>query len=91
MKLPKLWLRDVVLVQFTDNSYHGPLVLPVGIKHYERIGTATIVAIGSKFRYKDDIKIGDRVYVDTYLGNRRSFDGKEFVTFDGEDILGVVL
>ena len=93
MKFPKKWLKDVVVVQFTDNGYKGDLlVLPVDIKHSEKICTAKVIAMGSKFRFKDTVKIGDFVYVDSWLGTRRNFDGYgQLVTFDGEDILGVVV
>lgn len=91
MNNPKQWLKDVLVVKFKDNGYKGHLVLPVGIKHSDRIGIAEVVAIGSKFRHKDDISIGDNVYVDTYLGNRRTIEGVEVVTYDGEDIIAKVV
>ncbi len=93
MKFPKKWLKDVVVVKFHDNGYNNPLlVLPKDIKHHEKICTAKVIAMGSKFRFKDAIKIGDSVYVDSWLGTRRNFDGYgQLVTFDGEDILGVVV
>lgn len=91
MKNPKQWLKDVVVVKFHDNGYKGHLVLPPGIKHADRIGKAEVVAVGSKFRHKDDIKIGDWVYIDTYLGTRRQVEGLgDVVVYDGEDVLGVV-
>mgnify|MGYP007100113774 CR=1 FL=1 len=90
MKFPKLWLKDVVVVQFADNGYKGDLlVLPRDIKHHEKIGTATIVAMGNKFRFKDEVSVGDMLYVDTWLGTRRHFE-KDVVVYDGEDIFGVV-
>jgi len=92
MKFPSKWLKDVVVVQFHDNGYKGDLlVLPKDIKHSEKIGTATIVAMGNKFRFKDDVAVGDVLYVDTWLGTRRKFDKVgDVVVYDGEDIIGVV-
>jgi co-chaperonin GroES (HSP10) len=92
MNNPKQWLRDVVVVKFTDNGYKGHLILPPGIKHSDRVGTAQVVAIGKKFRHADDIAIGDYIYVDTYLGNRRTLDDLgDVVTYDGEDVIAKVI
>lgn len=92
MKFPKRFLKDVVVVRFEDNGYKGDLVLPPGIKHSEKIGTATVVVAGSKFRFKDDVKPGDVVYVDTWLGTRRKFeDVGDVVVYDGEDIIAKVV
>lgn len=91
MKNPKKWLKDVVVVRFKDNGYKGHLVLPDGIKHADRLGTAEVVAKGSKFRFNDSIELGDFVYVDTYLGTRRQVDGLgDVVVYDGEDVIGLV-
>ena len=92
MNSPKQWLRDVVLVRFPDNGYKGEtLVLPTGIKHATRVVEAEVVAVGTKFRHKDDIKVGDKILVDSYLGNRRTFDDLgEVCTFDGEDIIAKI-
>lgn len=92
MKFPKRWLKDVVVVQFHDNGYKGDLVLPADIKHNEKYGEAEVIAIGSKFRHKADVKVGDYVLVDTWLGTRRTYDKiGEAVTFDGEDIQAIII
>jgi len=92
MQSPKQWLRDVVLVRFPDNGYKGEtLVLPTGIKHATRVVEAEVLAVGTKFRHKDDIKVGDKILCDSYLGNRRVFDDiGEVCTFDGEDIIAKI-
>lgn len=92
MKFPTKWLKDVVVVRFKDNGYKGHLVLPPGIKHSDRLGQAEVISIGTKFRFKDDIEPGDLVWVDTYLGTRRTYEDKgELVTYDGEDVFGKVI
>jgi len=93
MNSPKKWLKDVVVVRFVDQGYKGNLiVLPSGIKHYEQIVEAEVVDMGSKYRYKEDTKKGDRIYVNSYLGTRRSFDDiGDVCVFDGEDILALRL
>jgi co-chaperonin GroES (HSP10) len=92
MKFPTKWLKDVVVVKFHDNDYHGQMLVPAAIKHVNKIGKAEVIAIGSAFRHKKDVAIGDFIYVDTWLGNRRTFDGVgEVVTYDGEDVLGKVV
>jgi co-chaperonin GroES (HSP10) len=90
MKFPKHWLKDVIVVKFHDNGYkNANLILPSDIKHSEQLGQAEIVAIGSKFRYKDDVAIGDTVWVDTRMGTRRTYSDKgELVTYDWDDIYG---
>lgn len=91
MKFPSKWLKDVVVVKFHDNGYDGNLVLPIDIKHTEKYCQAEVIAIGSKFRFKDDVKVGDYVIVDSWLGTRRTYDKiGEAVTFDGEDIQALI-
>lgn len=93
MQSPTKWLKDVVVVRFPDNGYQGEiLVLPAGIKHATRVVEAEVITLGSKFRYKDDIKKGDRILVDSYLGTRRTFDDLgDVCVYDGEDVIAKVV
>ena len=91
MKFPKRWLKDVVVVRFEDNGYKGDLILPPDIKHSEKIGTATVVAMGTKYRHRGEHFLGSVIYVDTWLGTRRKFeDVGDVVVYDGEDVIGFV-
>lgn len=92
MKFPKRWLKDVVVVRFEDNGYKGDLILPPGIKHATKLCVATVVAVGSKWRYKDAIKVGSQVYVDSHMGTRRTYEDQgELVTYDWDDVYGVIV
>lgn len=51
---------------------------------------AMVVNIGSKFRHKREVSIGDTVLVPNHLGTRHVINGERVIFYDGEDILAII-
>lgn len=81
------WLKDVVVLEMCE-EVSGRIELLQGTK-LQTVIRGKIYAMGKKFRFKDDVKLGDIVFVSDHFGTIREIDGKIVRVFDGEDILGV--
>jgi co-chaperonin GroES (HSP10) len=86
-------LKDQIAAEFLAD--HGTIFSKrIIIPDNHRVGIyavpARVVHIGSKFRYADEVKVGDIVYVPSHFGN--PFNGSNKVrTFNGEDVWAIRL
>lgn len=90
MKLENLtFLRDVVVVRIIPKTQIGSFVL-CQTAFVEKMQEGEVVAIGAGCKIKDDIKVGDKVYVSVYVGTPRTIDGVDYRVYDSEDIMAVL-
>lgn len=86
-------LKDVVIVRlhskptgtitglFLPESHRVPIALIPG----------TVLKIGTKFRWKDDVRIGDTIYVPSQFGNAVNQFDEMVRFFDGEDCHAMIV
>ena len=86
MSLPKLLLKDTVLVQM-DAGRDGDIIIPE--THKQLTLTGRVIMIGTKCNA--DIKTGDRVLCATHVGNDKPEWGHNYRLYDTEDILILIL
>lgn len=92
----KTLAKDVIGVTHISSPIESSIIeIPETAKDSVRtvLVKAQVRLIGSKFRFKDEVKVGDLVYVPYHLGNRMHsimFDGKVLILYDGEDVLAKV-
>lgn len=81
------WLKDVAVLEMLGPA-SGRIQLLQGTVLQDTV-RGKIVAMGNKFRFKDDVKIGDVVFVSEKFGTRRIINDKPVRVYDGEDILAI--
>jgi co-chaperonin GroES (HSP10) len=86
-----IFLGDVVIVKHLEQqSLKSSLIhIPETVANNKLGGVpAVVVAIGSKFRHKEYIQVGDWVIVPYQFGTRNMLkDSPDAIVYDGEDIL----
>jgi co-chaperonin GroES (HSP10) len=88
----KTLLKDVVLVELLDQPSQTPsgLFLPETAQPQSTGIQARIMEMGSKFRFKNEVSIGDIIIVPKYFGNALDKDNEKIRMFDGEDVQAIV-
>lgn len=80
-------LKDVIIVKLDKppTGFHG-IHLPQEHRTTVQLIRGRVLKIGTKFRYKEDVKIGDYVYVPSQFGNPVSQFDDRVRFYDGEDV-----
>lgn len=83
------YLKDVVIV-IPDTPQFGNTLIVLPEEHQvHHIQHGTVMALGKKC--KADLKVGDKVIIDLYVGTRIVFDGITHIVYDSSDIRGKIL
>lgn len=88
----KYLLKDTLIARFQpfDKVTSHFIHLPQNVTQPIQAWPAHVLAIGTKFRYKDEIKVGDTVYLPIQFGSIIDDNDDRKRIFDGEDVLAVV-
>lgn len=96
MKL-KTILHDQILVQHLDSKPVSASIYIPETASSQRVGLveARVVQVGNEFKYKDDVKVGDKVLVPVHFGTRMLCLQDElidplYIMYDGEDVMAIV-
>jgi co-chaperonin GroES (HSP10) len=85
MNLPKLLLKDTVLLQM-EAGRDGAIVIPEAHKQLTTFGR--VIMIGTKC--KAPLQTGDRVLCKQYVGTDKNDWGHNYRLYDTEDILAII-
>lgn len=89
----KTLLKDTILLDVHQEKLHSSIIITLdGMQQsFGSAAKATVLRVGSKFRHKDDISIGDLVLVPSQFGTKVNSLipslHEDVRIFDGEDIL----
>jgi len=83
-------LKDVIIVKLDKppTGFHG-IHLPEEHRTTVQLIRGEVLKIGSKFRFKNEVKVGDFVYVPSHLGNHVDQYNERIRFFDGEDVAAI--
>lgn len=87
----KVLRKDQIIAEFIpmdDGRFNGniKIVMPDNYTVYTQIRPAKVLHVGTKFRFKDDVKVGDTVWVPVNFGTTLNQDLPLRRVFDGEDV-----
>ena len=77
-------LRNEIIVKpfFLDIDTVGSIIIPKSAQKYKQYDTPVrgeVVSIGPRYRYRDQIKIGDTVIWENYRNSGGGYEGVKFV------------
>lgn len=85
-------LKDVVAVRPLDVPLTSTLIeIPESAdQNYIQPIRAKVVEMGTAFRHKGIVSIGDTVLVPNHLGTKHIINGELLKFYDGEDVLAII-
>lgn len=87
-------LKDTILVDvhsISEQLHSDIIFIPSTVKDPIMLAKATVLAIGSKFRHKGDVNVGDVVMVPMHFGTAHDKLQPNKRIFDGEDVQAIVM
>lgn len=84
-------LRDELIIEKVFEEKKGLIFIPdnQGGKKYHGSYHGIVHAIGPEYPYKDDVKIGSKVFFRRHEGKKIKIDNKEYYTIKEKFIEGV--
>ncbi len=71
-------VRDCILVELVYDEKKGRIFIPDVSKQYHGGFYCRVVSIGPEYRYKKDLKVGDKIYIIRHEGHKICVGSKTY-------------